>query len=554
MTAKMAPGEFYFLPLGGTGEIGMNLNLYGFEGQWLMVDLGITFADERQPGVEVLMPDPAFIEARRDRLAGLVLTHAHEDHIGAVPYLWDRLRCPIYATQFTAAVLRGKLEEAGLADQAEITEIAMSGRFSVGPFEIELVTLTHSIPEPNALVIRTAAGTVLHTGDWKLDPDPMLGESYDEAALRALAGEDVLAMVCDSTNALVDGESGSEADVHDSLLELIGTLEHRVAVTCFASNVARLQTVMRVAKAHRRRVALIGRGMNRITRAAIESGYLQDLPPLVPDKEVGYLPRGEVLLLCTGSQGEPRAALWRMARNEHPDIVLEPGDAVVFSSRVIPGNEVSIFELENSLVQQGIRVLADDHYHTHVSGHPARDELTRMYQWVRPRVAIPVHGEPRHLVEHAKLAEACQVPQSVVAANGSLIRLAPGETEIVDHVPAGRLALDGSRLIAVDSPVLRARRRVIFNGAAVATLVLDAADRLVAPPRLSVQGVADLDLELELIEDAADAARKAYTSLPAGARRSDERVKDAVSVAVRRSFNKAIGKKPVMEVQVVRLA
>ena len=548
------PQELYFLPLGGTGEIGMNLNLYAHQGQWLMVDLGITFADERQPGVEVLMPDPAYIVERRDALAGLVLTHAHEDHIGAVPYLWERLRCPLYATPFTAAVLRGKLQEAGIADEAEITEVPMSGRFTVGAFEIELLTLTHSIPEPNAVVIRTGAGTVLHTGDWKLDPDPMLGESYDEAALRALAGEDVLAMICDSTNALVDGESGSESGVHDSLLEVVGELQNRVVITCFASNVARLQTAMRIAKAHKRRVALVGRGMHRIFRAALDSGYLLDHPPLISEKEVGYLPRDEVLLLCTGSQGEPRAALWRIARNEHPDIVLDAGDAVVFSSRVIPGNEVSIFALENHLVQQGIQVLADDHYHTHVSGHPARDELTRMYQWVRPRIAVPVHGEPRHLVEHARLAEACQVPESVVAANGSLVHLSAEGAEVIDHVPSGRLALDGNRLVAVDSPVIRARRRISFNGAAVAFLLLDGAGRLVDAPRISVQGVVDLEAESAILGQAVEAVRTALGTLSESARRDDDRVRENAAAAIRRSFNKAVGKKPVTEVQILRLA
>ncbi len=335
MTEVPASDELVVLPLGGTGEIGMNLNLYGHDGAWLMIDLGITFADDRVGGLDVLMPDPAFIEARRDRLAGLVLTHAHEDHIGAVPYLWPRLRCPIYATPFTAKVLRGKLQEAGLLEEAEITEVPMSGRFSVGPFELELITLTHSIPEPNAVVLRTGAGTVLHTGDWKLDPDPLVGADYDEAALRGLAEERVLAMVCDSTNALVEGDSGSEAEVCESLEELIGAQKGRVAVACFASNVARVEAVFRAAEAHGRRVALVGRSLLRIFQAARDTGYLADVQAPIRVEDLGYLPREEVLLLCTGSQGEPRSALWRIVRDEHPHVVLEKGDTVVFSSRVM---------------------------------------------------------------------------------------------------------------------------------------------------------------------------------------------------------------------------
>jgi ribonuclease J len=403
LTGVAGAGELWFLPLGGTGEIGMNLNLYCHDGAWLMVDLGVTFGDDRTPGIDLIMPDPGFIEERVETLAGLVLTHGHEDHIGAVPHIWPRLKCPIYATPFTAALVRGKLAEVGIDGAAVITEVPMSGRFSVGPFEIELITLTHSIPEPNAVVIRTAAGTVLHTGDWKFDPSPQIGDHYGEAALRALAEEGVLAMVCDSTNALVEGESGSEGEVRDNLSTLIGGIEGRVAVACFATNVARLATVIRVAKEHGRRVALVGRSMHKIFKAAVETGYLTEIDAVVSDKDIGYLPRNEVLMLCTGSQGEPRAALWRIVRDEHPEVTLEAGDTVVFSSRVIPGNEKSIHALQNELVRQGVEVVSDYHDTIHVSGHPARDELAQMYQWVRPTVAIPVHGEARHLAGHTEL-------------------------------------------------------------------------------------------------------------------------------------------------------
>jgi ribonuclease J len=560
MTARTSgasgePGaeELIFLPLGGTGEIGMNLNLYGHDGRWLMVDLGITFADTGAPGFEILMADPEFIVERRDRLAGLVLTHAHEDHIGAVPYIWPRLRCPIYATPFTARLVRAKLAEVGWEAQAEIIEVPLSGRFSVGPFEIQLITLTHSIPEPNALVIRTPAGTVLHTGDWKLDPDPVVGETYDEAALRALAEDGVLAMVCDSTNAMVPGVAGSEGTVQANLQRLIGGLENRVAVTCFATNVARLESICRAAAAHGRRVALVGRSMHRIHQAARESGFLADLPPMIDVADVGYLPRREALLLCTGSQGEPRGAMWRIARNEHPDAALEAGDAVIFSSRVIPGNEVAIHALHNRLVEQGIEVYTDREAPVHVSGHPARDELTQMYQWVRPKIAVPVHGEARHLVAQAEIAETCQVPQVLVGENGAVMRLAPGQAEIVDQVWTGRLVLDGSRLLPSDSEMLRARSRLRYAGAALVTLVLDQKGRALDEPRVTLEGVLDPIAEAEIVDDARAAVSDSLARQPARVRRDDEALAEAIRIALRRHVFKAVGKKPVTRVHLVRL-
>ena len=546
-------GDLYFLPLGGTGEIGMNLNLYGHDGQWLMVDLGITFSDAGAPGYDVLMADPDFIVQRSDRLAGLVLTHAHEDHIGAVPYLWPRLRCPIYATKFTAQLVRGKLAEFGWEEEAEIIEVPLSGNFAVGPFQIQMITLTHSIPEPNALVIRTAAGTVLHTGDWKLDPDPVVGETYDEVALRALADEGVLAMVCDSTNSLVPGVAGSEGTVLANLERLIGELENRVAVTCFATNVARLVSIRRAAAANGRRVALVGRSLHRINRVATETGFLTDLPPLIDVQDMGYLPRGEVLLLCTGSQGELRGAMWRIARNEHQDVTLDAGDAVIFSSRVIPGNEVSIHALQNSLVEQGIEIYTDRDEPIHVSGHPARDELTQMYQWVRPKIAVPVHGEARHLVGQAEIAKECQVPEVLVGKNGALMRLAPGPAAIVDEVWTGRLVLDGTRLVSSGSPMLRERSRLRYNGAALVTLVLDGKGRPLDDPQITFEGILDPESEGEIAEDAQAALRDHVARQPAHVRRDDEALVEAVRVALRRHLFKAVGKKPVTRVHVVRL-
>jgi ribonuclease J len=545
--------DLVFLPLGGAGEIGMNLNLYGHDGKWLMVDLGITFGDDSTPGVEVIMPDPSFIVERKKDLAGLVLTHAHEDHLGAVHWLWPQLECPIYATPFTAAVLHRKLAEAGLEKAAKITEIPMSGRFDVGPFGIELITLTHSIPEPNAVVIRTEAGTVLHTGDWKLDPDPVIGPSTDEAALMRVGEEGVLAMVCDSTNVLVPGTSGSEADVRDNLIELVGTLENRVAVASFASNVARLDSVCRAAQANGRRVALVGRSMKRIVESAQETGYLKDLPPFIADSEVNYLPRNEVLLLCTGSQGEPRSALTRIADDDHPEVTLDAGDTVIFSSREIPGNERSIGRLLNKLASIGIETITARDEYVHVSGHPAKDELIQMYQWVRPKIAVPVHGEARHLIAHAELARECQVPEPVGARNGYVVRLAPGRATVVDEVSHGRIAVDGNRLIPMESSALRDRRRAAWNGSAVVTVVVDRDGRVKGTPMVAVNGVFDQEVEPEIAHEVEDAVMAAVEDLPKARARDDAQVREAARVAVRRSIRALCGKKPLIEVHLVRV-
>jgi ribonuclease J len=553
MTEHPGAGELLFLPLGGCGEIGMNLNLYGHDGKWLMVDLGVTFGNDTTPGVDVIMPDPGFIVERREDLAGLVLTHAHEDHIGAVPYIWPRLRCPIYATPFTAAVLRRKLAEANLLTAAPITEVPMSGRFTVGPFEIELITITHSIPEPNAVVIRTGLGSVLHTGDWKLDPDPVIGPITDEAALRRLGGEGVLAMICDSTNVLVEGSSGSEAEVRQSLDQLLGTFDKRIAVACFASNLARIESVTRAALGHGRHVGLVGRSLWRMVESARETGYLADLPDFVEEGDFGHLPRERALMICTGSQGEPRSALARIVRGEHPDVALDPGDVAIFSSRIIPGNERAIGELHNALIRLGVEVVTERDHFIHVSGHPARDDLAEMYRWVKPRIAVPVHGELRHLRAHVELAEGCQVRQALLAENGALVRLAPGPAEVIGEVPAGRLALDGSHLVPLGGAVLKSRQRMAYNGAAVATLVLDGAGHLALDPQLTVHGLVDAEGDGEVVAAATAAARAAVAALPPGRRADDAVVREAARIAIRRSLFAHCGKKPVTDVHLVRL-
>ena len=543
--------ELLFLPLGGAGEIGMNLNLYGYgprdKERWMMVDLGITFGDGSLPGVDVMMPDPAFIEERLDQLEALVLTHAHEDHLGAVAHLWRRLRCPIYATPFTADILGHKLAEAGLEGKVDVTVIPLGGKFSIGPFDLELITLTHSIPEPNAIAIRTPVGTVLHTGDWKFDPDPVVGEVSDEAALAKLGEEGTLAIVCDSTNVFNSGTSGSEGDLLESLTDLISTLKERVVVTCFASNVARLETIAAAAQATDRDVVLAGRALWRFSEVGRAHGCLQDTPAFLDEDQAGFLPRDKTLIVCTGSQGEPRAALSRIASGSHPRVSLDDGDTVIFSSRMIPGNETSIGRLQNQLVRAGVQVITEWDHFVHVSGHPAREEMIRMYQHVRPTISIPVHGELRHMAEHARLAHECQVTHTIVGENGSLMRIAPGEPGIIDHVHSGRLALEGNRVVPLHGELIRGRKRALWNGTAVITVVIDKQGELVSEPMLTTTGV--LENGDDNLHDDVIAAVKRYIKENS----YDEKTSEAVRLVVRRMFRDKLNKKPITQVHMVEI-
>lgn len=543
--------ELLFLALGGAGEIGMNLNLYGHAGKWLMLDLGIAFGDDSMPGVEVIMPDPGFIEERRKDLIGIVLTHAHEDHLGAVADLWPRLKAPVYATPFAASVLRRKLTQAGLVDAVRITEIPLRGKFSLGPFDLEMITMTHSILEPNALAIRTKFGIIFHTGDWKIDPEPLIGDLTDEAMLKRIGDEGVLAMVCDSTNVFVEGEAGSEAMVRANLKKLVKGRKGRIVVTCFASNLARVESIALAAVAAGRHPVLSGPALLRMIEAAQECGYMLDFPECLSPQDGAHLPPDKVLFICTGSQGEARASMAKIANDEHRDIVLEEGDTAIFSSRVIPGNERSVGRLQNALMARGVEVITDREADIHVSGHPARDELVRVYQWVRPRIALPVHGEVRHMVEHAALARTCQVPETIVAPNGTLVRLAPGPAEIVGHVPVGRLARDGDGLVALDGSSLRERRKLLWNGSAAATLVIDGKGRAVAPPKVSLRGIEDEDGALAKAIVAG--LREMLADLSPSERSDDGRIEEAARQAVRRVVRAHLGKKPLTDVHIVRI-
>ena len=527
----------------------MNLNCYGYGAadarRWIVVDCGVLFGRETStPGVDLMMPDVRFLEEVREDLLGIVLTHGHEDHIGAVAHLWPRLRCPLYATPFTARLLHDKLEEAGLEERARVKIVPLGGAVRLGPFSLEFISITHSIPEPNAVAIRTPLGTIVHTGDWKIDPDPQLGEVTNDAALRRLGEEGVLAMVCDSTNALVPGESGSEAEVRRSLIRLVGSLKGRVAVTAFASNVARLQSVAEAARAAGRELVLVGRAMRHMVNCARDTGYLKKFPRVLTEEDAEQLPADNVLYLCTGSQGEPRAALARIASDEYPYVNLGYGDTVIFSSRIIPGNELAIFELQNQLAAKGIAVLTERDHFVHVSGHPARDELAQMYAWVRPRVAIPVHGELRHMSEHARFARELQVPETVVALNGQMVRLAPGRAEIVDETPSGRLHLDGRVLVHEDDGFARARRSLGFAGFIGVTLVLDRKGRPVADPALHLEGIPE-----PVIEPVREAVARAAN----GKHSRDEDLQETVRLAARRAANEVWGKKPVVRVQIVEV-
>jgi ribonuclease J len=543
-------GDLAFLPLGGTGEIGMNLNLYRYAGRWLAVDCGIGFGGAEHPEVDVMMPDPAFIAERRDKLVGLVITHAHEDHIGAVAWLWPQLRCPVYATPFAAAVLRRKLGEAQLLNDVKLHVIPAGGSFELAPFKLQFIRMAHSIPESQALVIRTAAGTVLHTGDFKLDPEPLVGPPTDEAALQALGDEGVLAMVCDSTNAMVEGHSGSEGDVRRSLAALIRGIKGRVAVSCFASNVARVESVALAARAAGRSVALVGRSLRNIEGAARECGYLKGIAPFLSEDEANDVADEHLVMLVTGSQGEPRSALARIAMDTHPRIELGEGDTVIFSSRVIPGNERAIGTMQDHLVRRGVELMTDADHMVHVSGHPARDELRRLYKLVRPRYSVPVHGEWRHLSAHAALAQEGQVTP-VLIEDGDILSLSPGRPEVTDSAPVGRLVLDGNRLMPMQGGVMGARRRMLYNGLIVASLAVDGEGRLRGNPKVTAPGLFDPE-DPQTARITADLTQ-ALAELPAATRRDDATLTEAARTALRRALGRRLQKRPLVDVHLIRV-
>lgn len=548
--------ELVFLALGGLGEIGMNAYLYGIgppdARKWLMVDLGITFPEgEYHPGVDVIFPDLRFIEEERGALAGLVITHAHEDHIGAVVDLWPRLGVPIYATPFTAGMLKTKLAEFGGRLQIPIREIPLNGRFNVGPFDIELFEMSHSIPESSALAIRTPLGLVLHTGDWKNDPTPVIGGTLDKARLTALGDEGVLAVIGDSTNAMREGRSASERDVAKTLTEMVKAAPHRVAVTTFASNVARIKAVADAARAAGRQLVVAGRAMHRAISVAIDTGYLPEGFRYLDQQRFGELKRSDVVCLCTGSQGEPRAAMARLAENAHPDISLDKGDLAVFSSRTIPGNEKAVGFVQNGLVRMGVNVVTDNEALVHVTGHPRRDELRELYKWIRPKILIPMHGEPMHLKAHGDLARELGIREVQVAFNGEMVRLTPGAVRIVDDAPVGRLFRDGRLIVPSGDGPVRERRKLASVGIIVVALTLSRKGVVMAEPGVVLDGVPYEDEEGEPMEEIVlSAVDGALGSIPPNRRRDTEMVGEAARRAVRSAVAEAWGKKTVVKVLV----
>jgi ribonuclease J len=543
--------DLAFLPLGGTGEIGMNLNLYRCNGQWLAIDCGLGFGGSEHPEAEIMVPDPSFIAERRQKLVGLVITHAHEDHIGAVAWLWRQLRCPVYATPFTAAVLRRKLGEAGLLSEVPLRVVHPGQTLDLGPFHIEFIPMTHSVPESQALAITTPYGVVLHTGDFKFDPDPLVGPVSDEAALKAVGDRGVLAMIGDSTNATVEGHSGSESEIRRALPALIRGLTGRIAVTCFASNVARVETIALAAQAVGRRVAVAGRSLRNLEQAARECGYLSTVPAFLTEDGAADIHDDNLLLIVSGSQGEARSAMSRIAADSHPRIALGEGDTVIFSSRVIPGNERAIATVQDNLARRGVHLILDDDHTVHVSGHPAREELRHLYSLVRPTHAVPVHGEWRHLAAHAALARE-EGARPYMLEDGDILRLAPGQPRVVDSAPVGRLAVDGNRLVPVTGGLMAARRRMLFNGVVIGSLVVDANGRVQGLAQISAPGLLDSE-DPETVKMAAEFAAS-VDDLPGAMRQDDATLAESARASLRRTVGRRLQKRPLVDVHLMRIA
>jgi ribonuclease J len=555
--AKNKETELVFCPLGGVGEIGMNFALYGFgpanDREWIIVDCGVTFPDATLPGVDLVLPDIRFIEEQVGKLRGIVITHAHEDHYGALLTLWPRLKVETWMTPFTAGLLDAKRQSERGAPQIPVKIYNAGDTFEVGPFRIEAVPVTHSIPEPVSLAITTPLGTLIHTGDWKIDPGPEIGPLTDEARFRAIGDAGVLGLMCDSTNAMRDGESPSEEEVGRSLRKLIEDAKGRVAITTFSSNVGRIRSISEAARDAGRKVLVLGRSLKRVIDVAGELGYLDGLPDFVSEEDYSYISRDELVIICTGSQGEPRAALAKLAREEMRDLALAPGDTVIYSSRVIPGNEKAIIAVKNGLIEMGIRIIEDHDALVHVSGHPRRGELKRMYEWTRPKIVVPVHGEAAHLVAQGSLASMAGVPNVAQVRNGDLLRLAPGDPQIIDQVPNGRIYKDGNLIGSEEAMGIRERRKLSFAGHVAVNVVLDERFELAGEADLIAIGVARSDEAGEEMEELMlDAAEGAVNSIPRVRRKDLDLVAEAVRRAVRNAANDAWGKKPIVTVFVTR--
>ena len=549
--------ELLFCPLGGAGEIGANMNLYGYgnpgEHNWIMVDIGVTFADDTLPGIDLIYPDPGFIVEKKDNLLGIIVTHAHEDHIGAIAHLWPKLKCKIYATPFTAVLIKEKFKEKNVDINNHLKIVQLNGIIDLDPFRIEYVSMTHSILEPNGLKIKTPAGVVLHTGDWKIDENPMVGKNIDIDKLKQIGNEGVLAMVCDSTNIFTVGRSGSEETVRRSLLKIMERLKKRIVITSFASNVARMETIFYCAEKTGRQISLVGRSMHRIFKAAKQCGYLKDIIDPIDPREAKNISREKIIYLCTGSQGEPMGAMMRISSYTHPDVFVEKGDTVIFSSKIIPGNEKKLYKLHNQLVKDGIEVISEENEFVHVSGHPNRDEMKDMYSWIKPKCVIPVHGEHRHLMEHISFAKEMQVPHPVLVENGDIVKIFPGDKpEVYDKAPSGRLYLDGNISVHEDSQSIKDRKNLSSNGYLEVTLLITSKGNIHDNPVLSFRGLPIYE-EDEFTYGLENEIEKITKSFKIGSRKQEHNLIDALKIACRKFTKEKTGKKPYTNINLVNI-
>ena len=549
--------ELLFCPLGGAGEIGANMNLYAYgtpgEHKWIMVDIGVTFADDSLPGIDLIYPDPGFIVDKKEDLLGIVLTHAHEDHIGAIAHLWPKLKCKIYATPFTAVLIKEKFREKHIDINKYLKIVELNGIINLGPFNIEYVTMTHSILEPNGLKIKTPAGVVLHTGDWKIDENPMVGKNMDIDKLQQIGNEGVLAMVCDSTNIFSVGRSGSESTVRKSLLDIMSRLKKRIIMTSFASNVARMETIFYCAEKTGRQISLVGRSMHRIYKAARQCGYLKNIIEPIDPREAKNISREKIVYLCTGSQGEPMGAMMRISSYIHPDVFIEKGDTVIFSSKIIPGNEKKLYKLHNQLVKDGIEVISEENEFVHVSGHPNRDEMKDMYSWIKPKCVIPVHGEHRHMMEHVSFAKDMQVPYPVLVENGDIVKISPGEKPAVyDKAPSGRLYLDGNISVEEDSRSIKDRKNLSANGYLEVTILITPKGNIHNNPILTFKGL-PINEEDEFIYGLEEEIEKTSKSFKLGNKQQEHNLIDALKTACRKFTKEKTGKRPFTNINLVRV-
>ena len=546
-----------FCPLGGSGEIGMNMNLYAYgtdENQkWIIVDMGVTFADDSIPGIDLIYPDAGFIIEKKDELLGIVLTHAHEDHIGSISHIWPKLKCKIYATPFTAVLIQEKFKEKKIDITNYLKIVELNSQIKLGPFEIDFVTLTHSILEPNGLSISTPEGVILHTGDWKVDPNPLIGNKVDEKKLRSIGDKGVIAMICDSTNVFSPGRAGSEKDVRESLLKIISSQKKRVLVTSFASNVARMESIFYIAKQTKRNISLVGRSMNRIYKAAKQCGYLKDVIEPVDPREANKISKDRIIFLCTGSQGEPMGALNRIANDVHPDVNIESGDTVIFSSKIIPGNEKKLYALQNSIVKKDIEVITEENAFVHVSGHANREDLKDMYQWVKPKCVIPVHGEHRHMKEHINFARDMQIPFNLKVENGNIIKISKDKKpEIVDQAPTGKIYLDGNVAVSLDSPSIKERKNISVNGLLEITLIISSNGK-VKKPIVSFRGIPEEEVSETFKFDLEDEITKTCKSFAVNNFKQEKNLIDTIKQNCRKIVREKTGKKPFTNVNIARV-